>query len=270
MICFHHNDLDGRCAAAIVFLVYPTCRFIEMDYRSELPIDYIGKDEEVFIVDFSFQRPGDWTALFARTTNVCWIDHHETAIAKAPPLARQKGLTRTDACGALLTWEYFMRKPIPEPLRLVDLWDRWEHDDRNEVLDFVSGMKVENTEPVSSLWGILLLDDESSRMLLTIQRQGRIVRRYEDEENHRNLEQFGHEVNLDGYRCLAINSIRRSSLVFGSRLKDYNICIAYVYDGKQWIVSLYSDKVKVNDVTKSHGGGGHPGAAGFICDALPF
>jgi nanoRNase/pAp phosphatase (c-di-AMP/oligoRNAs hydrolase) len=36
------------------------------------------------------------------------------------------------------------------------------------------------------------------------------------------------------------------------------------------VVSLYSEKVDVSIIAKNHGGGGHAGAAGFICRDLPF
>jgi nanoRNase/pAp phosphatase (c-di-AMP/oligoRNAs hydrolase) len=35
---------------------------------------------------------------------------------------------------------------------------------------------------------------------------------------------------------------------------------------------MYTDKegVHVGNIAKKYGGGGHPGAAGFICKELPF
>lgn len=39
---------------------------------------------------------------------------------------------------------------------------------------------------------------------------------------------------------------------------------------KQFTVSLYSETVDVGAIAKAHGGGGHKGAAGFVCDTLPW
>ena len=40
----------------------------------------------------------------------------------------------------------------------------------------------------------------------------------------------------------------------------------------KWSVSLYSidPNIDCGSIAKKHGGGGHPGAAGFQCDSLPF
>ena len=47
---------------------------------------------------------------------------------------------------------------------------------------------------------------------------------------------------------------------------------AFSWDGRirKWTVHLYSlNEVKVNEIAERFGGGGHPGAAGFVCDRLP-
>lgn len=278
MICLHHNDLDGRCAAAIIYQIFPECRFREMDYRSSLPLNEIGTDERVYVVDFSLQNPGDWEKLFEKTTDVCWIDHHESAIKKAPPwlLKRNDGIVRTDRCGAWLTWEWMQNArendPIPAVIKLVDAWDRWKHEDADEVLDFVAGMKICSQIPSSEIWEILLGEPGPMprELLSDIQRDGQVIREYEKLDNLENVKTFGYPVGFEGHNCLVINSIRRSSLVFGSSIKDFDICIAYVHDGKKFTVSLYSETVKVNDIAMKHGGGGHPGAAGFVCEELPW
>jgi uncharacterized protein len=269
MICLHHNDLDGRAAAAIVCQATKhSVACIEMDYRKHLPEQEIGWDEEVYIVDFSLQIPGDWEKLLARTQNVIWIDHHETAIKKRPDLDNTlAGIRNTESCGAKLTWEWFNRHDSsPYVITLVDLWDRWKHDDCDEVLDFVAGMKVRDQSPESETWDLLLSDYGVSE----IQDDGKVIRLYETKDNNENLSQFAHELQFEGFSCLALNSIRRSSLVFGANLSKYDLCIAYVFDGAKWTVSLYSERIKVNDIAIKHGGGGHPGAAGFICEKLPW
>jgi nanoRNase/pAp phosphatase (c-di-AMP/oligoRNAs hydrolase) len=43
-----------------------------------------------------------------------------------------------------------------------------------------------------------------------------------------------------------------------------------VLDGSQYTVSLYSETIDVSVIAKKHGGGGHKGAAGFVCPKLPF
>lgn len=284
MLCFHHNDLDGRCSAAIVRRFNPGCRFIEMDYRSELPITEVGDGEKVFVVDYSFQRPGDWGLLLKKTGNVVWIDHHGTSIARAKAgevkeklgVGLLPGIRRTDACGAALTWRWFNPGPMsdfdapnPYAVVLVDRWDRWIHHDSGDVLDFVAGMKARDTRPESKVWEELFGPDSDARARM-IQRDGAVIRRCETKENADILSQFSYEVEFEGFRCLACNTFRRNSKFFEAADNPYDLFVAYVHDGSKYTVSLYSEAVKVNDLAVKYGGGGHPGAAGFICEELPW
>ena len=70
--------------------------------------------------------------------------------------------------------------------------------------------------------------------------------------------------------CWAVNRARVSSDRFEGRIHEYPIVIAYYWDGGRWKISLYSEKVDVSEIAKAYGGGGHKGAAGFQCGALPF
>ena len=52
---FFHNDLDGRCSAAIVYNFYDkSANYIEVDYKDKIDVDAIKPNEEIIIVDFSF------------------------------------------------------------------------------------------------------------------------------------------------------------------------------------------------------------------------
>ena len=69
MRVYHHNDLDGRCAAAIVISAEgPYLDTVELDYKDEVPLD-LDKNETVFIVDFSF-KPEIMAKLLEITKNV--------------------------------------------------------------------------------------------------------------------------------------------------------------------------------------------------------
>jgi oligoribonuclease NrnB/cAMP/cGMP phosphodiesterase (DHH superfamily) len=278
MLCLHHNDLDGRCSAAIVKLAHPGVRCIELDYAARVPFEDIPPRGTVFVVDFSLQTPGDWEKLRSITENIIWIDHHETALKKAPrEIQVLPGIRDTSKCGCLLTWEYCMRQSVPRVIELIDAWDRWVHNDDPGVLNFVSGMKLEDQRPESALWPALLtsaprFDVLIERELDRIKAQGCIVRQYEKQDNAETVSRYAYSIMLDGYRCLACNSVHRNSLVFDSiPVADRpDIFIAYVHDGKKYTVSLYSVTVKVNDLAAKYGGGGHPSAAGFVCERLPW
>jgi len=58
--------------------------------------------------------------------------------------------------------------------------------------------------------------------------------------------------------------------MFGDKINEFDICIGFVFDGLRYTVGLYSQKLDVSEIAKKYGGGGHPGAAGFVCKQLPF
>ena len=60
------------------------------------------------------------------------------------------------------------------------------------------------------------------------------------------------------------------SEAFGEKFKQYPLCLSFVYMGNKWTVGLYSETIDVSVIAKKYGGGGHTGAAGFVCDTLPF
>ena len=77
------------------------------------------------------------------------------------------------------------------------------------------------------------------------------------------------------YRLVCLNTASRGSWQFNSVYdpEKHDVMVAYcrLKTGK-WRVSLYSTKPEVDcgAICKSFGGGGHAGAAGFLCDELPW
>jgi uncharacterized protein len=278
MLCIHHNDLDGRAAGAIVKRRFPDVRLVEADY-TRFPMEEIKRGEALFIVDYSPQPANLWPEVLERAGGascVTWIDHHETALIASEQVKVEglPGKRSIEGCGALLTWLYlFPEEPAPSVLGLVDKWDRWVHEDNEDVLCFVAGMKIWDKGAGAHIWQWLLEDSEGARkQVAEIQGDGAVVRAYEVVDNQGLVDSYAYPVRLNGYRCLALNSNRRNSKVFDSvPVGDRpDIFIAYQHTGTQFIVSLYSTTVKVNDVAKMHGGGGHTGAAGFVCERLPW
>ena len=57
---------------------------------------------------------------------------------------------------------------------------------------------------------------------------------------------------------------------FGEKIKTYDICISFEFDGDNFVVSLYSERIDVASIAEKYGGGGHKGAAGFVIKELPI
>jgi uncharacterized protein len=281
-LCIHHDDLDGCCSAAIVGMFDNTCTFIEADYR-RFPIEDIKKNEILFIVDYSPQPVELWDKVLEITKNVIWIDHHETAINASneylekiqltyPPM---RGIRNTLHCGAWLTWDHcFPGRFKPSVLNIIDKWDRWVHEDNADILAFVAGMKVEDMSPTSSIWKDLLNNNmiTESTAIQNVIRSGMPIRKFEIQQDYNDINKYHYTIEFEGYHCIVLNTTKSSSKIFENAhiMSMGDICIAWNFDGKMYTVHLYSKTVKVNDIAKKYGGGGHVGAAGFICEKLPW
>lgn len=269
MKCFHHNDLDGRCAAFWVKKKYPECELHEIDYNQTFPYDSIAEGEKVFIVDYSLP-PSSMALLFYTTGDVTWIDHHESAIRRyeqsetftesAVPGVREVG---TAAC--VLTRDYLFPDREPDQAtELVGDWDVWRfaYGEKTELFHY--GLLSYNTDPKSPVWENVI---GSQGALEQVLRDGKTVRLYQMHRYTELLQEVSFETEFEGYNCLACNVAKASSELFNDA-DGYDIYITFHYDGGQWTVSLYSDSVNVARLAEKYGGGGHAGAAGFQCSEI--
>ena len=309
MKCFHHNDLDGRCAGAIVRRGRPNSTpsdFIEIDYKIKPDLSVVSPDEEVFIVDFSF-KPEDMDALLEKTANAIWIDHHSTASSypyahlAQNPVKGLRDFTVKGLSGCELTWKFlFPEEELPDAVQLIGDYDSWRMKLAPSCLEFYEGMKLEDNSPSSLIWKHLFGDppyDSKERdpsvpeeTVEETKASGRSCIKYRDAYCKEMRQSFGYETELthdkhiidtDGTagivsettKVYALNVYRFGSQAYGDLINKYPVVIAYVHDGEQYTVSLYStrDDVHCGEICKAIGnGGGHKGAAGFVCKELPF
>jgi len=279
MKCFYHNDLDGKCAGAIVYKYYVRDRlylkenkpvFIPIDYKDRFPFESIGKNELVIIVDFSLQKPGDFECLLDITEYVIWIDHHKSAIEKHGDL-NIPGIRRDGTAGCELTWEYFYPadKPVPEPVELIGDYDVWKFKYGDGTRNFVEGIKLHDHDPASERWiDLLNYSDE----YMEIARDGRIAIKYRDNYYKELIDNISFFTEFEGYSAVACNACKVNSMLFDSVAgMDFDLMMPFYYDGRVWTVSIYSTKdIDCAMLAEKHGGGGHKSAAGFQCAELPF
>ena len=271
IVCIHHNDFDGICAAAIVAKFYKdkTVGFIETDYRLPLPKDDAIKDNDIIIVDFSF-KPDDMQHIIDIAHSVVWIDHHATA--KEYPYQKLCGLRNfndKEEAGCELTWKYyFPDEKMPDAVKLIGDYDKWALKLQPQCFQFYEGLKVTpgTNSPLSVIWKWLFIDCEVGNTIS----HGKIVIQYRDNYCSKLCKSFGYETEIDGVRAYACNQYMFGSQGFGELFDKYPLCLAYIHDGEKFTVSLYSITVDVSVIAKNHGGGGHKGAAGFVCNELPW
>lgn len=269
-VIIHHNDADGRCAAAIVLLAEPGSHaLVEMDYKDPTPNDIILLGDKVIIVDFSF-KPEEFAKLYAKTPNIIWVDHHKTAAHYdyGVEVAGLRDFGEPGRSGCELTWlYYFPGKPVPKAVALLGDYDAWRLETKPVCFQFYEGLKLENQSPYSPMWR-RLFDDSSETDRLT--ERGTTAIRYRDNYCGELRRAFGYVTKIGGFSAYALNTYRFGSPGFGECFDQYPVCIAYIHDGSDFTVSLYSKTVDVGEIAKAHGGGGHKGAAGFVCRELPF
>lgn len=276
MLCIHHNDLDGCCAAAVVAHAFSgkveKIEFREVDYSSAFPFDALREGEKLYIVDFSV-KPEVMHEILKITNDVHWIDHHKTA-AEYYYGTRLKGLrdfTEPGKSGALLTWEYLEtpRNEVPLAVSLTSDYDTWQHALAGST-EFNLGVMMQpwSHHPSSLQWGQLLESEDKCKAMITAGEQAKLFRQQKCEDYCRS---YGYETEIGGKRAFAVNLYTFGSHTFGQRMREYPICAGYVWNGSRWTVSLYSDLgVDTSVISKGFGGGGHSGASGFVCDDLPF
>lgn len=306
MLCLHHNDPDGRASAFCVHAWAKVdadqsgelrkCEFEEIDYSRPIPFEKIEPNEAVWIVDFSLQNPGDWERLLSITKNVTWIDHHISAIKKSEngpakdlPGIREEG--KDAAC--VLTYQYtkwlndkerpkdislkeLKHKYVPPlALQLISDHDAWVFDYGEKTAYFHSGISLHDISPLSGFWWKACIMTESARFVDDVCAHGEIICSFKEKFYAGLRKRIGFETSIDGHSAFAMNTFGGSE-GFGfpngwrGELPDeYDVLISFSWDGKKYTVGLYSKRVDVSKLADARGGGGHPGAAGFICNELP-
>jgi oligoribonuclease NrnB/cAMP/cGMP phosphodiesterase (DHH superfamily) len=273
MICYHHNDLDGRCAGAIVLKAFPSCRMREIDYKDDPDFNAeVSHDDVVYIVDFSF-KPEQMARLtqIVDRRRVYWIDHHKTASGYdyGYDFRGKRDFTEPGKSGCELTWEYlFSTIKMPEAVRLLGDYDTWRFDTKEKSMAFQFGMRSADNFPSSMIWGVLL--DNNITEINELISNGLAIIDYKDNVSQRILKNH-YKLAWEGWSCVVVNTPMIDSNMF----KDHEdrLCISWIFTGKEYIVSLRSRSPELCDVSaiaKKYGGGGHKGAAGFVCDRLPF
>jgi oligoribonuclease NrnB/cAMP/cGMP phosphodiesterase (DHH superfamily) len=280
MICFHHNDLDGRCSAAIVWKWYneknydmkEPINFIELDYKDDVPVLKIAPGEKVIIVDFSF-KPEVMHEVFKRTSDIIWCDHHKTAAHYdyGRKLKGYREFEEKKLAGCECTWlHFFPHKPIPHAVFLIADRDCWRWSGGKETAEFNQGLKIHDTRPTSGIWNAVFYESDYHAFSERVCEQGRTCLSFRDSFCNDYADSYGFETEFEGHKAFAMGIYMFGSEAFGQRFYHYPLCLSFVYDGKQWVVGLYSQKIDVGEIARQYGGGGHTGAAGFVCDKLPF
>jgi len=306
MKIFYHNDDDGKASARIVYInlkkngvddaLLKERAFIEVNHSTDFPKEKIDGDSTVYIVDLSFTEKTykDIIWILEYGTKVVWIDHHKSSnealklileeIKDKPELIdnfEYKIETDTKKAAVVLVYEYFAEKNntidkdryVPSYLHFISDYDTWTH--KPEITEyFILGINsdIDGLHPLKSkVWEEFENEPELYKKWTD---KGKIIKNYIDTKNAEYRELYMYESLYDGITCAVINN-KTNSWIFGDCYEKYPFVVVWVFDGKQYIYSLYSNNANVDcsEIVKklSDGkGGGHKGAAGFRSNHLIF
>lgn len=266
-LCIYHQDADGQASAAIVRKKLGKDVILQgINYGEPLPWPLIDQADRVVIVDFSL--PLEDMIRISETKDFIWIDHHQSALKETGTRAQDwKGIRDTSEAACVLTWKYFF--PTLEPPRAViligdrDIW-RWEEE---ETGAFNEGLFHRESAPENdSLWNPLLNGDRET--LQEIIKEGKILYEARLKNLKRIVDSYGFQVIFEGYRALAVNQRGNGDLGEEIRKRGYEIGYCYIDSLQNGAlvtkVTLFSDQVDVSVIAQKFGGGGHPGASGFL------
>ena len=271
---FHHNDADGYAAAwaavkhikeqgsAIGKKKEYEC--IEVKYGDSV-VSHIDNKDSVMILDFSV-LPDEMDKILDKTSDVIWIDHHQSVIEKYENYSKHiEGVRKNGVAACVLTWNYFFpTKALPHFIELIADYDVWilafEH-----TMAFQAYLYSDELSPVEE-WGSFVDQDN----LDTAIKHGYYIKSLDERKNKVLIDKHSYKATWGSCNILAVNTSLRGSPIFGDKIKDYDFVAVYSHDGEKFTCSLYSDKMKCVEYAKLMGGGGHDRACGFQCKELPW
>lgn len=270
-ICIYHRSCnDGICAAAIVNLYLGPIinkSFIGLNYNDSHTFDITLIDNEttVWIVDFSFPMDKMWE-LNNRAKKVFWFDHHQTPLASLIDVEKMNNITRVldvKRSGAGITWDSLYKSPRPKIVNSIEDRDLWKfiYEDTRVICEGFSSMAL---KPTDEIFEKLLSNNSESLAALT--QIGTVFRINKNAKIERALNNgfYGKIKGRFAFFVNAVDDISEIGEAIYLSSTEPIVAVMYRFSGNDTVVvSLRSNKIDVEEIAKSFGGGGHMGAAGF-------
>ncbi len=253
---------SGQCDGAALYAAH---------YGGDVP-PVAGK--KVLIVDFSFKRPV-MKEILASAASCVVLDHHGTAEKELAGLEAEAGGEITfdmTKSGARLAWEYF-HPGKNHPFLVGYVEDRDLRGPEGGILPQTREVNAAirshpmTLEAWDGLHGMLQMPFRDK-----IIAEGRGILRYQSQvvSDHVKLARVE---EVAGHKVSCINATTLISEIAGELAKGwpFGVCWFRTAQGK-FVFSLRSaaDGLDVSEVAKTMGGGGHPHAAGFTVEKLPW
>lgn len=261
-VIYHKGCPDGFGAAFSAWMALgEKAHYLKLAYGEPMPV--LPHSAEVLFVDFC-PKPEELWELAKTVKGITILDHHQTAFEAMKDFKNPRVEVKFDMghSGAYLAWEHFHGADVPLFIRYIEDRDLWAFKlpGSREVAASLSSY------PLDFLGWNLLYKFPVSRLI----EEGLAILRFQNQK----VEEMCSKVRwkeLAGHRIPYTNATVFFSEV-GNRLCEIypEVPFAAYYfdraDGKRQWGLRSPGRFDVSQVAKKMGGGGHPGAAGFVED----
>lgn len=266
-VWYHGHCDDGFGAAYAAWKFFSKFRPNEkVDYK---PVYYgkntpaYEKDDVIYIVDFSYKR-NILVLLKTQVKSLTILDHHKSAAEDLKDFP--DSLFDMNRSGAVITWNWFHKEPVPLLLRYVQANDLWKHKSMPDTQAICR--YIRSQDYAFEAWDKMALDFETN--FDKVRAKAQAVEAYFQNQLAFNLA-YGKVIEFEGHRCAIINCNKTFvSEISHMLMEKYQCPIAIGYVVKPDNTVEFSmrgeDKsdVDVSAICKKYGGGGHAKAAGFL------
>lgn len=259
LVIYHGNCADGFSAAWCFWHRYGD----SIDYLAGVhqtpPPDVTGR--EVYLVDFSYQRPVV-AEMLVRAKSITLIDHHKSALEDLAGLEGLKTFTDLERSGATLAWDYlFPEQQRPLLIEYVEDRDLWRFklpNSREIQADMLS------YEYEFETWDKLMAADPMQ--LSAMVEAGAAIERKHHKDVAELVRVCQRRMAIGGYAVRVANVPYTLGSDAAHLMAQGEPFAAYYWDSKEGrTFGLRSTEtgIDVSEIAKLYGGGGHPKAAGF-------
>jgi oligoribonuclease NrnB/cAMP/cGMP phosphodiesterase (DHH superfamily) len=258
-LCIYHgNCTDGFGAAWAVYSALGEHVEFYPGIYNKPPPDVSNK--EVFLVDFSYDRP-TILEMAKQAKSIVIIDHHKTAIERLIDLPENVyRFFDINHSGCVLTWNYFHEEPLPRVLSHIEDRDLWKFELPNtkEVISAIASYPMD-----FKIWDTLI-NEITIEELIT---EGISIERYKISMKNNILSRGIKTIKFLGEEVPIVNCPSYMGSELGEILaKGYPYSIYYYDIPEGRVVGLRSIKgigMDVAKIAEQFKGGGHANASGF-------
>ena len=268
----YHDDLDGKCSAAIIYYYYRNHKDVKISFfpynYSEDISKYLYDFNKLYIVDCALDD-GVMTKLFEDKykDNMIWIDHHISNIMNTnSSIYGLRYPNKGAAC--VLTWKYlFGEEQVPSSAEYISDRDVWEWKYDKLTKGFTEWLEIQENDPSNSeLWFGIIGDNRYIGKYID---QGMIAYNARINLLKRDVDSISYESEIDGKKCLKMNYSSKystSDVCYYMLEKGYDIAWVWheMSNGKIYNSLRGNGKYDVSKIAEKFGGGGHKKASGFI------